>query len=251
MNVLFMAKETVSSILSLKYMLKKNVNVVFAVIRPQDETLKKICHESKILTGSEADFLAVHDDLPEIDYLFSYYWKLVKAETLKIPVKGAINFHPGPLPEARGSGYHVSILNNWGYWGVTAHYMDETFDTGNIICCDRFPLPPNIVNRELVHLAHIKNFELFKKILDKILNGEILENTAQTSGNYYSLKELEAGKYILEGDSAEIIKRKIRAYWNPPYSGAKIILNECEYTLVDEEILKYIAEHTADWNDVV
>ena len=65
MNVLFMAKETVSSILSLKYMLKKNVNVVFAVVRPQDETLKKICNESKILTGSEADFLAVHDDLPE------------------------------------------------------------------------------------------------------------------------------------------------------------------------------------------
>lgn len=249
MNVLFMAKETPSSVLSLRYLLKKKINVIFAVIRPQDEVLQKICRESGILTGSEKEFLSQSDSLPKIDWLFSYYWKLVKPETLQIPIKGCINFHPGPLPEARGSAYHAAILNDWGYWGVTAHYMDETFDTGNIICCDRFSLPKNIVNRELVHMAHIKNFELFKKILNRILNGEVLENVVQTSGKYYSLKDLEKGKYINENDSTEMIKRKIRAYWNPPYSGAKIILNGCEYTLVDDEILKYIAEHTKAWND--
>lgn len=247
MNVLFMAKETSSSILSLNYLLEKKINIVFAVIRPQDETLQKICRDSKIIVGSEKDFLARADELPEVDWLFSYYWKLVKPETLRIPIKGCINFHPGPLPEARGSAYHAAILNDWGYWGVTAHYMDETFDTGNIICCDRFPIPKNIVNRELVHMAHLKNFELFKKILNKILDDDTLENVAQTSGQYYSLKDLEEGKYIKEHDSTEMIKRKIRAYWNPPYSGAKIIFNGNEYTVIDDEILKYIAEHTENW----
>ena len=247
MNVLFMAKETPSSILSLKYLLERQVNVTFAVLRPQDFVLQNICLEAKIPTGSEADFLANSDSLSSVDYLFSYYWKLVKPATLKIPAKGCINFHPGPLPEARGSGYHTAILNEWNYWGVTAHYMDETFDTGNIICCERFSLPKDIVNRELVHLAHIKTFELFKKIIDNILDGKIPESIPQTSGTYYSLKDLESGKYIRDDDSPEIIKRKIRAYWNPPYSGAKIILKGHEYTLIDNQILKYIAEHTAPW----
>ena len=249
MNVLFMAKETESSILSLKYLLEKRVTVVFAVVRPQDNVLQNICHAAKIPTGSESDFLASVENLAPVDYLFSYYWKLVKAETLKLPVKGCINFHPGPLPEARGSGYHAAILNDWRYWGVTAHYMDETFDTGDIICCEKFPLPKDIVNRELVHLAHMKTFELFKKIVTRILNGDIPKSTPQAAGTYYGLKDLERGKYIGEHESAETIERKIRAYWNPPYSGAKIILDGHEYTLINDQILRYIAEHTAPWSE--
>ena len=83
-NVLFMAKETESSILSLKYLLEKRVTVVFAVVRPQDNVLQNICHAAKISTGSESDFLANAESLAPVDYLFSYYWKLVKAETLKL-----------------------------------------------------------------------------------------------------------------------------------------------------------------------
>ena len=241
MNVLFMAKETPSSIRSLKYLLSKRIDVTFAVLRPNDEQLQNICREAKIPVGSEEDFLLRAEQLPPIEYLLSFYWKLVKPSTLKIPSKGSINFHPGPLPEARGSGYHAAILNDWGYWGATAHYMDETFDTGNIICCERFPIPNDIVNRDLVRLAHLKTAELFEKIIDRISAGEILQATVQPKGTYYSLKELEQGKYIRADDSTETIKRKIRAYWNPPYSGAKIVLNGSEYTVIDDAILKYIA----------
>ena len=243
-NILFMAKETSSSVIALKYLIERNINISFAVLRPQDNLLQEVCHEEKIPVGSEEDFLKNVDNLAPVDYLFSFYWKLIKSPTLKIPQKACINFHPGPLPEARGSGYHAAILNDWGYWGVTAHYMDETFDTGNIILCERFPIPKDIVNRELVHLAHMRLSNLFKKIVDRILLGDVLTGNIQPTGTYYSLKDLEKGKYITENDTTEIIQRKIRAYWNPPYSGAKIVLNGCEYTLINDFILKYIDQNT-------
>ena len=239
-----MAKEIPSSVNAIKYLIEKNINIGFAVLRPQDSILQEICHEKKIPIGSEEDFLKSFDSLAPIDYLFSFYWKLIKSPTLKIPQKACINFHPGPLPEARGSGYHAAILNDWGYWGVTAHYMDETFDTGNIILCEKFPISKDIVNRELVHLTHMKLSSLFKKIVDKILLGDVLTGDVQSKGTYYSLKELEKGKYITENDTTETIKHKIRAYWNPPYSGAKIILNDQEYTVIDDTILNYIANNT-------
>ena len=95
----------------------------------------------------------------------------------------------------------------------------------------------------------MKTFELFKKIVTRILNGDIPKSTPQTAGTYYGLKDLERGKYIGEHESAETIERKIRAYWNPPYSGAKIILNGHEYTLINDQILRYIAAHTAPWSE--
>ena len=147
------------------------------------------------------------------------------------------------MPEARGSGYHAAILEDWGYWGVTAHYMDEEFDTGAIIRCDRFPIPQDIVNRDLVALAHRKLLDLFKGVVDDLLCGKMLPCQQQGVGRYFSKKELEEGKIISFDDTDEMIKRKIRAYWNPPYTGASIIINRCRYTLVDDSMLRYISEH--------
>ncbi len=242
-----MAKQTLSAVPALKYLINKGVNIVFAVIREEDEELRKICVKNGITYGNEEDLWTVVDTL-RIDWLLSFYWKRIGRELLKLPVRGSINFHPGPLPEARGSGYHVAILENWGYWGVTAHYMDEQFDTGEIIECDRFPIADSIINKELVILAHRKAFELFKKIVDQLIDGIIPKATPQENGKYYSHKDIEASKHINEEDDSEQINRKIRAFWNPPYTGATINIKGEEYTLINKKILEYIASQSTNDN---
>jgi methionyl-tRNA formyltransferase len=91
-------------------------------------------------------------------------------------------------------------------------------------------------------MAHENAFLLFRDTVEKILSGNELETMPQQEGNYYSLPELEKCKDIGENESIEDIDRKIRAFWNPPYSGAKIEIKGKKYTVINEEILHWIDE---------
>jgi methionyl-tRNA formyltransferase len=62
------------------------------------------------------------------------YDKLVPAAVFTRAAKGAINIHPSLLPRYRGQ--HVInwvLVNGESQTGVTIHYLDERFDTGDII----------------------------------------------------------------------------------------------------------------------
>ena len=244
LSIIFMAKETYSSVKSLKFLSKRNdIKILKAVVRDTDFKIKKLCSENHIDMCSEDELVEEYrKGSLSIDYIFSYYWKRVKKEPLEIPIRGSINFHPGPLPEARGSGYHMAILENWGYFGVTAHYMDEQFDTGRIIECRRFPIPANIVNKDLVQLTHENLFILFKDVVNRLGGGYELPGTSQEEGRYFSLPDLEHAKTILETDSSMLIDRKVRAFWNPPYSGAQVEIKGKRYTVINDEILEWIAK---------
>jgi methionyl-tRNA formyltransferase len=67
-----------------------------------------------------------------------YPW-LVKGWETYLPY--AINFHPSPLPEGRGP-YPLfqAILDRWPHWGVSAHGLSPTFDTGPILAQEQFAL---------------------------------------------------------------------------------------------------------------
>lgn len=242
LKIVFMAKETYSSIVALKYMCnkKREIEILAAVLRSGDLELNKICKAYNIPIISEQQIRETIGE-KKVDYIFSFYWKRIGKNILSIPTKGSINFHPGPLPEARGSGYHMAILERWGYFGVTAHYMEEEFDKGPIIECRRFEIDEHIVNKDLVKFTHEQLAILFEDIVDQILNGDILKGKEQENGRYFSLQELEASKMIdMEADE-EDIRRKIRAFWNPPYSGAQIKIGAEKYTVISDEILEWIA----------
>ena len=70
-----------------------------------------------------------------VDLIISYlYPKKIGEKLMKLSKMGCINFHPAPLPEFRGvNPYSFGILEDFPYWGVTAHFIDKEFDTGDII----------------------------------------------------------------------------------------------------------------------
>lgn len=69
-----------------------------------------------------------------------YPW-LIKGWEAHLPY--AVNFHPSPLPIGRGP-YPLfqAILDEAPEWGVTAHALAPTFDTGPIVARKCFSLSP-------------------------------------------------------------------------------------------------------------
>lgn len=65
--------------------------------------------------------------------VFGFAWKLPPA-VLAIPRLGALNIHVSMLPKYRGPAPLLwAIRNGDRTGGVTVHWMDENFDTGNIL----------------------------------------------------------------------------------------------------------------------
>ncbi len=69
------------------------------------------------------------------------YSMLLPPEVLAITRAGAVNVHGGLVPEYRGSNpIQWAIIQGESEAGVTMHYMDGGFDTGDVIACRRVPL---------------------------------------------------------------------------------------------------------------
>ena len=69
------------------------------------------------------------------------YPQIFSKEVLDIPKIGAINFHPALLPKYRGAHPHFwQILNGESEGGLTAHFMTERIDDGDIIAQVSFPI---------------------------------------------------------------------------------------------------------------
>jgi methionyl-tRNA formyltransferase len=75
------------------------------------------------LTTLQPDFLVVS--------CFPY---LIKPSLRRTAVKGCINLHPSLLPSYRGPRpINAQIRDRQSFMGVTAHLLDDSFDTGDIL----------------------------------------------------------------------------------------------------------------------
>ena len=59
-------------------------------------------------------------------------------------------------------------------WGVTVHFMDENYDTGQIIKVKKISLhEPPIAENELGSVSHYFLFHLFKETVMEIYDGKL------------------------------------------------------------------------------
>ena len=166
------------------------------------------------------------------------YWRKLKDEFLTLPSKGVINFHPALLPEYKGTGgYNLAILEWLSEWGVSAHYVDEGIDTGDIIKINKFSInteSETVVSLEKKSMDVLQKMalEVFKNAMSSI---DILKTIPNVGGRYVSRLEMENMKKVVDGED---IPRKIRAFWFPPYDGAYIEVAGEKFTLVNRQILE-------------
>ena len=107
-----------------------------------------------------------------VSYVYS---RKITEPLLSQPKKGFVNYHPGPLPKYKGPDqYQKAIKNKEIHWGVTVHFMDEDYDTGDIIKVKYFDYhePISDIN-EANAVAHWHLFDLFKKTIRDIYEGKL------------------------------------------------------------------------------
>lgn len=234
MKVIFLGKNKTSVIKGLRYLIKKKINVI-AIAGITDKNYPNI----PVLTDNQLYL----KKFSNVDIIISYlYPKKIKGSLLSLSKIGCINFHPAPLPNFRGvCGYSFGIFKGVKEWGVSAHFIDKDFDTGDVIKVKKFSINPNAETAfSLEKKSQLHLYKLFKETINIILKKGVLSRIKQKKGYYYSKKEFEELRKIKNTDSLKTIDRKIRACWFPPYPGASINIKSKEFTLINDKILKEI-----------
>ena len=250
MRVVFMGKHKRSAVRALDWLVAREVDVAAVVAPESDESahehqrLDLAAARHGLTLTSEADLYA--DPPNDVAVVVSFlFWNLIREPLLSLGRVGCLNFHPAPLPDFRGvGGYNVAVLEGLRSWGVSCHFVDEHFDTGDLVEVERFPIDhesETAFSLDLKSQEHLLG--LFERVLGRALAGEELPRSPQGEGRYLSRAEFEELRVVRAGDD---LPRKLRAFWYPPWPGAVIEVDGRRLTLVDDALLADVAHAYRD-----
>jgi methionyl-tRNA formyltransferase len=245
-----MGKSKRSAVRALDWLVERGVEVVAVVApepdrwtrEPQRLDLAARRHDLRLV--GDADLYA--NPPGDVDLVISFlFWKLIREPLISLGRIGCLNFHPAPLPDFRGlGGYNIAVLEGLAEWGVSCHFVDERFDTGDLVEVQRFTIDPD------AHTSFSLDVEtgnhlvaLFRSVIERTLAGAELPRTPQSEGRYVSREDFERLRVVRPGDDLD---RKLRAFWYPPYPGAVLEVDGRRLTLVDERLLAEVAEAYRD-----
>lgn len=143
------------------------------------------------------------------------YNKLFPPEFLKLTKDGFINVHPSLLPEYRGGNpYSHVIINNEKETGVTIHFMDETFDTGDIISQYRVDIEEKDTMGTLFNRLNFLAADVLLHTLNFYEKNSTLPRVKQAEGEYkkaYAI-DIKYGNSIIDWNKPAVeIERFVRA----------------------------------------
>lgn len=148
----------------------------------------------------------------DVAVVSSFNCKIPK-ELLDIPKFGFINIHPSLLPNYRGGNpYSNVIMNGEKFTGVTIHFMDEGFDTGDIITQKTVEISPIETMGTLFNRLNLLGMQLLVGVLSELEKNDELPRYKQPSGDFIEGKSIkEKDLFIDYRKSAVEIERFIRA----------------------------------------
>jgi methionyl-tRNA formyltransferase len=246
MRAVFMAKSKRSAARALDWLVESGCDVAAVLASEPDRWTQEeqrvdlVADRHGLPLVTEEHLYA--DPPADVDVVISFlYWRLIREPLISLGRIGCLNFHPAPLPDLRGlGGYNVAILEGFDEWGVSCHFVDERFDTGDLVSVERFPLDhanATAFSLDLESQEHL--LALFQRVMSRALSDEELPRTPQGEGRYVTRAEFEELRRVRPGDDVE---RKLRAFWYPPHPGAVIELDGRLLTLVDERLLAETAD---------
>ena len=188
----------------------------------KDEKIKKYCKKYKIECFENKDQKALIEMAPDI--IFSVYYHKILIPELLNASKTNINFHGGDLPKYGGSYSSIwAIIDNLKETAVTAHYMADELDSGDIIKHKSVTISDDETGETLFNKMSSATVELFKEIYKQLTNGEVLEGKSQNGETFLYSRELPNKGEIDWNKSPEEIDRFVRALYFPPFEPAHII----------------------------
>ena len=177
---------------------------------------------------------------PDIAFVCSYNYLLPK-ELYEIPKYGTLNFHPSLLPDYRGANPYFHVINNGETkTGITMHFLDDGFDTGDIVEQIEVPVYENDTMGSLFSRQNELTGKLCVETVNKIERGEKLVGKKQSNVENFK----KAPKIHPDTDDVRIdwsksvreIDRFIRAL--NPFFGAVSKINGVDIIFWDVEFVE-------------
>jgi methionyl-tRNA formyltransferase len=143
-----------------------------------------------------------------------------------------------------GGVFNYALYEKLTDWGCSAHFVDATFDTGDIIKTNRFSIQDIDTIPSLTKLSHIHMLTLLKEVINIIMKNkttpELIPRVKQGKGRYISKKDLDLLREIKLDDSIQEIDNKIKSCFCPPHHGAYITIKDKQYSIINSEMLNKI-----------
>jgi len=135
---------------------------------------------------------------------------LITKEAIGVPRLGIVNGHPTLLPKGRGPyPWAWAIRTGEPELGMTYHYMDATFDTGNILAQKAIPIGPEDTEESLLPQFQAAAADLLPEVFAKLEAGD--PGSPQVGGEYQRAFEDAYAVVDLSQPAAEV-HRQVRAW---------------------------------------
>jgi phosphoribosylglycinamide formyltransferase-1 len=136
----------------------------YAVERAQREHIKAVCIERKKFKNENPFSIAILNELQSsgVDFVcLAGYMSMIGVEIIKEYARRVLNIHPALLPKFGGKGmygryvHEAVIKSGESKSGATVHFVDENYDTGEIILQEKVDIstcntPIDVAKRVLV-----------------------------------------------------------------------------------------------------
>ena len=156
---------------------------------------------------------------PDLIWVTDYRY-LLPVEIIRLPIRGVVNMHPSLLPKYRGrASINWAILKGETRIGLTAHFVDEGIDTGDIIEQKSFILSDDQDVGDALNMLYPLYRNITRNVLDYIRDGHPPRRQQDlTQGTCFPRRRPEDGQ-IDWSQPARTVRNLIRAVARP-YPGA-------------------------------
>lgn len=193
---------------------------VFLRVRPTDGTLQDAAGALGVPTFQPARIndpgtVEVLRSLrPELGVSVSYDQIFGRA-SLDVAPLGVLNYHAGKLPFYRGRNViNWALINGERELGLTAHFVDEGIDTGDIVLQRTLPIGwcdtyADVLQRAVRHLP-----ELVEETVDMAAQGRLERHPQPAWGTYFAARR-PGDEWLDWSDSSVNLHNKVRAITRP------------------------------------
>ncbi|GAA6174834.1 MupA/Atu3671 family FMN-dependent luciferase-like monooxygenase [Sulfitobacter pacificus] len=205
-----------------------------------------ITRDATVRNWAEDKGLPVFDQAKEIvgaglaaDWLLSIAnLRMIPADVLAVPTKGAINFHDGPLPRYAGLNTPAwAVINGETSHGVSWHMIEGGVDEGDLLAQKEVAIAADETAFSLNSKCYAAGMESFARVLSQLETGG-LERTPQdlSQRSYFARDQRPENMGVLNFDKAAAqLDALVRGldfgtYWNP-LGTAKLALGNAFYSI--------------------
>jgi len=165
-------------------------------------------------------------------YLISVNYRyIIPSQVYQIP-KHAVNIHGSLLPKYRGRTPHVwSIINGEEYAGITAHFIEDEVDSGDIIHQVRVKIDEDDTGYTLLKKYERLYPALLMTCLNKLREGCTAVKQSEEQASYFGKRTPDMGYIDFRRNAKDIVNFvRAQAY---PYPGAYYYFNNGKKVIID------------------